>query len=206
MILIGRYLSPYTRRVGVSLHLLGLPFERRPLNAWQNLDEVRKVNPTGRVPALVLDDGEVVFESSAILDHLDQTVGPDRALLAPGGADRRAQLRAVSVGLGVMDKAAATRYERVMRPAEKVHQPWIDHNVGQIHSGLRWLEAQAQAQGSGRDRPSDQAAITAVVAYDFLAVALPGDVDLSAYAALAALSAEAATRPAFQQTRPEIDT
>lgn len=201
MILIGRYLSPYTRRVAVSLHLLGLPFERKAINAWQNLDELRRVNPSGRVPALVLDDGEIVFESSAILDHIDEVVGPDRALLPASGAERRAQLRAVSVGLGVMDKAAATRYELVMRPEEKIHQPWLDHNLGQVRSGLEWLDAQARDWGGAMG----QAQITAVVAYDFLGVALAEHVSLDAYPALGQLSARAAAEPAFRDTRPEID-
>ncbi len=203
MILVGRYLSPYTRRVAVSLHLLNLPFERRPLNPWQNLDDVREINPTGRIPALILDDGEVVFESSAILDHLDQSVGPDRALMAPSGATRRAHLRAVSVGLSVMDKAAAARYELVMRPTDRIHQPWFDHNVSQVHSGLDWLEAHTiKLCGEGQ---LTQAAITAIVAFDFLAVALSDHINQDKYTALAALSAEAAVRPAFRQTHPQVD-
>lgn len=203
MILIGRYLSPFTRRVAVSLKLLGLPFERRPLTAWHDLEELRRLNPVGRVPALILDDGEMIFESSAILDEIDRIVGPDRALLPSGGAARRAALRVTAVALGVMDKAAAARYERVMRPEEKIHQPWIDHNLGQVLSGLGWLED--HFADSALPPPISQPVISTVVAHDFLAVAMADMVDLEPFAALRALSGACADLPAFAETRPEID-
>ncbi len=70
--LIGHYDSPFVRRVGVSLHILGIPFERQLLSVFSNADAVRAYNPVGRVPALVLDDGECLVDSAAILDHLDE--------------------------------------------------------------------------------------------------------------------------------------
>lgn len=202
MILIGRYLSPFTRRVAVSLHVLGLPFERRALSAWQNLEELRRLNPVGRVPALILDDGEMIFESGAILDEIDRMVGLDRALL-PGGTARREALRITSVALGVMDKAAAARYERVMRPEEKIHQPWIDHNVGQVLSGLAWLDD--HFAGTPLPPVMSQPVISTVIAYDFLAFAMTEMVDLKPFTNLRALSKACADLPAFAETRPEID-
>lgn len=203
MILIGRYLSPFTRRVAVSLKLVGLPFERRPLTAWHNLEELRRLNPVGRVPALILDDGEMIFESSAILDEIDRIAGPDRALVPAAGPERREAMRVTAVALGVMDKAAAARYERLMRPGEKVHQPWIDHNIGQVTSGLGWLETRFA------DAPlppeMSQPVISTVVAHAFLDFAMPEMVDLSGYAALRRLSRDCAKHPAFRDTRPEID-
>ncbi|WP_104017741.1 glutathione S-transferase family protein [Roseovarius nitratireducens] len=203
MILIGRYLSPFTRRVAVSLKLLGLPFERRPLTAWHDLEELRRLNPVGRVPALILDDGEMIFESSAILDEIDRIAGPDRALLPAAGPARREALRVTAVALGVMDKAAAARYERVMRPKEKVHQPWIDHNIGQVMSGLGWLEE--RFADTALPPEMSQPVISTVVAHDFLAVAMAQMVDLQGVPALRALSQACADLPAFAETRPEID-
>ena len=83
MILVGRYRSPFTRRVAISMQLLGIEYEHRPHTAWSNLAEVRAVNPVGRVPALILDSGEALFDSSAILDYIDQLAGPQRALVPP---------------------------------------------------------------------------------------------------------------------------
>ena len=87
MILVGQYDSPFTRRVAIALHLLRMPFTRNTLSVFANADQARKLNPLGRVPALVLDDGEVLIESGAILDYVDEIAGPGRALLPPAGAE-----------------------------------------------------------------------------------------------------------------------
>jgi glutathione S-transferase len=73
---------------------------------------LRAYNPVGRVPALVLDDGEVLVDSAAILDHLDQAVGPERALLPASGKARRNALQKVVMATGINDKAVAVTYER----------------------------------------------------------------------------------------------
>ena len=93
MILIGRYTSPFARRVGVTLNLLGLEFEHRPLSVWDDAEALKDVNPLRRVPALVLDDGRVLVESMAIVDVLDDLVGPERALLPRTGPLRSESLR-----------------------------------------------------------------------------------------------------------------
>src|SRR5262250_3233035 len=97
MILVGQFDSPFTRRVAVSLHLLGLPFSRNTLSGFADAVEMRRINPLGRIPSLILDDGEVVIDSAAILDHIDQVVGPERALLPPSGATRRRALKIVAL-------------------------------------------------------------------------------------------------------------
>lgn len=76
MILVGQYDSPFTRRVGIALHWLGMPFSRNTLSVFANADQARTINPLGRVPALILDDGEVLIESGAMLDHIDEVAGP----------------------------------------------------------------------------------------------------------------------------------
>src|SRR5215831_3302837 len=107
MILIGQLDSPYVRRVAVSLVVLGLPFERRLLSVFRHPEEMRRLNPLGRVPALVLDDGTTLIDSAAILDYLDELVGPDRALLPRSGDARRDALRIMALGTGCSDKAIA---------------------------------------------------------------------------------------------------
>ena len=69
MQLIGRYLSPFTRRVATTLYLYDMEFEHRPLSTMgDDRPSIRTHNPITRVPALVLDDGEVLVDSAAILD------------------------------------------------------------------------------------------------------------------------------------------
>jgi glutathione S-transferase len=99
MLLVGQLDSPFVRRVAVSMTLLGRPFERDRSSVFSNFEDVSRINPLGRVPALVLDDGTVLVDSTAILDWLDGAVGPERALIPPSGPARIACWRLVALGL-----------------------------------------------------------------------------------------------------------
>lgn len=176
MKLVGHYLSPFTRRVGVSLHALGVPFELQFTSTVQTPEKVRLHNPLVRIPALVLDDGEALVESYAILDEIDQMVGPDRALVPAAGRARRRVMQVTAIALACMDKQQWAFYERRFRPEEKVHQPWIDHNESQSLGGLRHLEKLASQTGSGwlADTPRlSQADITTAVVVSFIVLIRP---------------------------------
>ena len=103
MILVGQYDSPFVRRVAVALNILGLGYEHRPWSTFGDADRLVALNPLRRVPALLLEDGEVLIESAAILDHLDETVGEAR-LIAASGPARRAMLRICTLTTGLCDK------------------------------------------------------------------------------------------------------
>src|SRR5471032_742992 len=114
MILIGQYDSPFVRRVAIALRLYGLPFEHRPWSTFGDADRIAAFNPLRRVPTLVLDSGEVLIESGAILDHLDASVGPSRAMIADTGDSRRHALKVCALATGLADKAVSLTYERVL--------------------------------------------------------------------------------------------
>ena len=85
MVLIGQYDSPFVRRVAISLRVLGLAYQHDTRSVFADFDAMRRVNPLGRIPSLVLDEGEVLIDSAAILDWLDQSVGLERALIPVAG-------------------------------------------------------------------------------------------------------------------------
>src|SRR4051794_41563222 len=89
MILIGKYDSPFVRRVGIALRLYDLPFEHRPWSTFGDADKIASYNPLRRGPALGVDDGEGLVESTAILDHLDEKGGASRAVISGKGPGRR---------------------------------------------------------------------------------------------------------------------
>lgn len=93
MFLIGQYDSPFVRRVAIAMRLYGIPFEHRPWSTFGDADKIAPYNPLRRVPTLVLDSGEALIESTAILDYLDETVGPDKAMLPARGAGSSASVR-----------------------------------------------------------------------------------------------------------------
>lgn len=202
MKLFGTFVSPFVRRVAVSLNVLELPYESVPLAASKQPEEVRKYNPLTRVPALMLDSGEALIESSAILDEIDQMVGPERALVPASGAARRQVLKLVSVGTGCAEKAVTAYYETIKRPEEKVHLPWLEHNEGQVLAGFAYLEDQLKQSGTDalfrNGARLNQAGITCAVAFRFTAFVRP-NLDIAGIApTLAAFSGECEATPPFK--------
>ncbi|NDH64234.1 MAG: glutathione S-transferase family protein [Alphaproteobacteria bacterium] len=141
MMLIGVNRSPYTRRVAMTLKAYDVPFEQRSLSGFADRAEVRASNPLGRIPALVLDNGEALIDSGAIIDHLDEAYGGDRALTPASGADRRAVLKVAALTMGACDKSLQAAYARNHTPPEKVHQPWIDDCNAQVTNALAAVDA-----------------------------------------------------------------
>ena len=206
MILVGRYRSPFTRRVAISLRVLGFEYEHLPYTAWSQLAAVRRVNPVGRVPALVLDSEETLFDSAAILDYLDQLVGPARALVPAAGPERRRVLRVTACALGVLEKVVAALYEHTMHPPAKVHAPWVRHNEDQARSGLAWLDSIAASPWLAGDSMT-QADITTIVTYDFTRMVNGPLIPDGRYPTLDALGSRLREHPAFAATYPaaEVD-
>ncbi|PJI41041.1 glutathione S-transferase family protein [Ferrovibrio sp.] len=198
--LIGRNLSPYSRRVAVAMTLLDIPHSREYLSVTADPDRGLEVNPVGRVPVLELEDGERLIESAAILDYLMELVGPAKSLIPPHGRARRDCIQFMAIGSGVLDKSVNAIYEVRRRPAEKVHEPWRQHLLRQSAGGLAALDARA-ASRAGAWLLNDQigmADITAAVAVTFLRVMVPELVTEGLYPALYALTERAEALPPFQ--------
>jgi glutathione S-transferase len=143
MFLIGQYDSPFVRRVAIALRLYGLAFEHRPWSTFGDADKIAPYNPLRRVPTLVLDSGEAVIESTAILDYLDELVGPEKAMMAERGDWRRRQLRICALGSGLADKAVSLIYERVLRKEQLAL--WVERCEAQIGGVLAMLEQERAA-------------------------------------------------------------
>ncbi len=172
MRLIGSYLSPYVRRVAASLNLMGMAYEHDPVRVFDNQDQVRPHNPLIRVPTLVLDDGEALVESYAILDALDEMAGPDKRLTPASGTDRRTVMKLTAVATGTIDKAVWAAYETRFHPKEKVHRPWIEHNDEQVLGGLGFLDECAKAAGDGwlaGGKSMSQVDVSGTIAFTFAA-------------------------------------
>ena len=140
MKLVGRYDSPYVRRVGVSLHVLGMSFEYLPLSPFSQAGEFRKFSAIGRMPVLVLANGEILIESATILDYLDEIAGPGCALIPATGEERRKSPRILASATAACDKAIAINYER-RRPREMIFVDWIARCRAQLDAALSELEA-----------------------------------------------------------------
>jgi glutathione S-transferase len=202
MDLIGYYESPFVRRVGVTLHLYGLPFTHRPLATVPDAAEICALNPLGRIPALLLDDGEVLIDSIMIIDWLDELVGPERALVRREGPDRRRVNRLVALAQGATEKYVAAYYERHRRPQSHLWQPWLDRLERQAAAGLTALEAMVEGPfllGAALSHADIATAVGMLsMRADMPHLAPPGR-----YPRLDALVRAADALPAFVATRPE---
>ncbi len=199
MILIGMFDSPFVRRVAVSMKLLGMGFEHRNWSVGKDQAQIRQYNPLGRVPTLVLDDGEALVESASILDFLDETAGPERALLPRSGVVRRRGLKLMSIASGAAEKGVAQVYERVFRPEEKYHQPWADRCREQMEGALAELDRACAALAKNEwllGVRMTQADITAACAFTFVSEA--AGASAARYPALSALVARCEALPAFK--------
>jgi glutathione S-transferase len=198
MILVGQYDSPFVRRVAVSLRALGFAYEHDTRSVFGDFDAMRKVNPLGRIPSLVLDSGEVLIESGAILDWLDETVGPERALLPRGGAARRRALKLIALATGAIEKFGAATYERVVRPSALRWPDWLERCRTQGTGALAALAAEPWPA----EAPLEQVQITAACMVRYVRMADPGQLPPGRYPSLEALAERCEARPEFRATYP----
>lgn len=199
MILVGQYDSPYVRRVAVSLRVLGFSYRHDTRSVFGDFDAMLKVNPVGRIPSLMLDDGEVLIDSAMILDWLDQTVGPTRALVPPLGEARRHALKRIALATGAIDKVGAAAYERLIRPSALRWPDWIARCRRQGEGAIAVLAAEPWPEKAA----IDQAQITVACMLRYARMADAELVPLGRYPALDALSARLEARPEFKVTYPE---
>jgi glutathione S-transferase len=200
--LVGQYDSPFVRRVAVSLTVLELPFERQPLSVFADAEALRAHNPLGRVPALLLEDGACLIDSWAILDHLDERVGPQRALLPAAGVARREALQTVVLATGICDKTVASVYERRREPS-KIDLGWIGRYRDQIEAGLGELDQRAALQLWPPSRLL-QPVISIAAMFGFIRLYLPEAAPVGRFAALDRLAAWAEGQPALIACRPSV--
>ncbi len=204
--LYGRHASPFVRRVAVTLRLYGIDYRHVPLMPFgADKAELAKFNPIARVPALQLADGEMLIDSAAILDHLDQVAGPERALTPPSGEARRRVLTLLAVALGANEKLVAALYERHFRPREAWNAPWLATCDKQVRDGFSWLDAQLAGPWF-LGRAMTQADITVAAFWLFARGKRPNFFAGLGCAKLDALAEHLQGTPAFQATQPEPET
>ncbi|TKC79191.1 glutathione S-transferase family protein [Trinickia terrae] len=203
MKLVGPWLSGYTRRVGTTLKLLNLPFEHLPYHAYQQRERVKAFSPMMRVPALELDDGQVLIDSSAIVDYLDSLVPPEQRLMPAGGPERVRALQLAGYAMACYDKLARYCDELMLRPeAYRLAHLQAGYEE-QLLIGLGVLNA-AHAQPWFLGPRISQADVMAVIAFQSAAVVLPHAVNNEAFPQLAALAHHAMQLPAFSSTLPDL--
>jgi glutathione S-transferase len=202
MKLVTSLTSPYGRKVRVVLAEKKIPFQLQVENPWEPDSVVPDFNPLGKVPVLVLEDGESVFDSRVIVEYLDH-VSPV-AHLIPGEPKSRMAVRGVeALADGVTDAAVAVYLEKKRAP-EQQSGDWL---LLQEKTLFRGLEALAEALGEkpwylGNSMTLADVACGCMLGYLDLRFA---DIDWrGAHPNLARLAARLAERASFRETVPSI--
>jgi len=200
MKLIGMLDSPYVRRVAICLQLQGISYEHLPLSVFRNMDAVREINPVIKVPTLVLDDGQVLMDSTLILQYLS-LLRPATSI--PDLANSVRALRLTGLALAAYEKAVQIVYERKLRPLDKQHAPWMERVSMQLHAAWNLLEQEcSRLPLPGETGTIDQAGVTIAVGWSFTQLETPDIVKPADYPAIHAYTRSAETLPAFLATPP----
>jgi glutathione S-transferase len=131
--------SPYSAKVRMAAAYAGIALEAVPTDTGAEPAELLAANPLGKIPVLIADDGETVFDSRAIIQYLNRLSGN---VLFPRNAEKRLEAeRLEALADGICDCLLAHVYERRSRPEEKVHTPWLDKQWSKVTRALEMLNA-----------------------------------------------------------------
>jgi glutathione S-transferase len=142
MILRSTAASPFARKVRIAVSVLGLAdkIEVRETDLNDPADSIRVQNPLGKIPALILGDGTVYYDSRVIAEYLDHLAGGGRII--PREAKARFEaLRLQALCDGILDASLLIVYENRYRPADKHVQSWLDRQADKVTRGMAALEA-----------------------------------------------------------------
>ena len=199
MQLIGMLDSPYVRRVAITLQLLGLRFDHRSISVFSTFEQFRNINPVVKAPSLICDNGEVLMDSTLIIEYAEALAAGRRSLMPSALGERQHTLREIGLALAACEKTVSIIYERNLRPAEKHHQPWLDRVLGQLLTAYRILEQEVSPDWfTGEDLMQPQ--ITTAVAWRFTQYNVPELVVAGDFPKLSVLSARAEKLPPFTET------
>ncbi len=202
MVLIGMLDSPFVRRVAITMQVLGIDYQYRPLSIFESFEEFRSVHPLVKAPTLVCDDGEMLVDSTLIIDYLELLVGPEKSLMPNDASARRTALQQIGEALVAMEKVIQLVDEKTQRPADVQHEPWINRLEQQVISAAGLMEASVEAAiESGNDWLAGtdpmQADITTAVAWDFIRRMASSTVRSANHPYLIEYSERAEALPAF---------
>jgi glutathione S-transferase len=201
MQLIGYLDSPFVRRVAITMRKLGIDFDHRELSIFRDFEEFSAINPTVKVPTLVLNDGQFLIDSTLIIDYLESQVA-GRSLMPKDSNSYQTALQHIGVAMVAMEKVAHLVYETTQRPDELQHGPWITRLRQQLKGAVDLLETAVSASDLAGKKwlfgeELTQADISVAVAWRFILNIDCAKLEPVDYPALAAFSVRAEQLPDF---------
>jgi glutathione S-transferase len=189
--------SPFGRKVKIAAALMGLTDRIEVVMADTNdaNDSLRRQNPLGKIPALILEDGSVLHDSAVIVEYLDWLAGRDKVI--PAAPEPRFKvLASQALADGIMDAALLQIYETRFREPQQYVAKWLDHQAAKVDRSLGALEASPPDE-----RARDVGAISLACALGYLDLRFGGRWRNDHKRLVNWLEGFAAAVPAFEATR-----
>ncbi|HTQ77296.1 MAG TPA: glutathione S-transferase N-terminal domain-containing protein [Burkholderiales bacterium] len=202
MKLLGSIPSPYTRKVRIVLAEKRIDCDFEQVDVGPADNPVNAHNPLGKVPTLLLDDGEALFDSRVIVEFLDN-VSPIARLIPEDNRERVAVRRWEALADGTLDAGLLIRYES-LRPKKEQSAAWTAKQVGKLGRGLALMSAQLGERGWCHNDRYTLADIAVGCCLGWVEFRKPGGVEWRAeYPNLARHYEKLMERPAFADTAPK---
>ena len=202
MRLIGMLDSPYVRRVAIALDMLDAPFAHESVSVFTDFERFRSINAVVKAPTLICDDGEVLMDSSLILQYIEATIANDASLWPRDARELQHDMRAVCLALAACDKGVQWVYERNLRPAAMQYEPWLERVAAQIAAAFAALEFEVQSRCSAFQNERSHAAIMSAIAWQMAQSMFAQLVATDTHPQLAKLSARMEQTSSFLKYPP----
>jgi len=200
MKLIGMLDSPYVRRVAISAKCLGIQLEHQSVSVFRHFEQFQQINPVVKAPTLVLDNGDVLIDSTLIIDYLEALTGAGNSLMPTPIEQRVRALRLIGLALAACEKSVQLYYERTLRPVEIQFEPWVERVEGQLAAAYLALERELEKQPLKTDGSISQDGLTLAVAWSFTRLVVPEQADAAQFPRIAAYTAYAEQLEEFLNT------
>jgi glutathione S-transferase len=201
MKLIGSLTSPYVRKVRVVFFEKKVDVDLEIENVWAPDTKITNHNPLGKVPCLLLDDDEAIYDSRVIAEYVD-TLSPVGKLIPTGSRERASVKTWEALADGIKDAGILARLEETWRPPEQQSPAWVDRQMGKINAALSQMSRELGDKGWCHGNQMTLADIAVGCALGYLLFRFPNVTWQKQYPNLDALYQKLIQRPSFIETSP----
>jgi glutathione S-transferase len=201
MKLIGSLTSPYVRKVRIVFLEKKVDLDLELENVWAADTKIALKNPLGKVPCLLLEDGEVIYDSSVIAEYAD-TLSPVGRLIPTGSRERATVKTWETLADGIQDAGILARLEATLRPPEQQSPAWIERQMGKINTSLAQMSRELGENAWCHGNQMTLADIAVGCALGYLLFRFPNITWQAQYPNLDALYQKLMQRPSFAETAP----
>jgi glutathione S-transferase len=201
MKLIGSLTSPYVRKVRIVFLEKKVDLDLELENVWAADTKIALNNPLGKVPCLLLEEGEVIYDSRVIAEYAD-TLSPVGKLIPTGSRERATVKTWEALADGVEDAGILARLELTLRPPEQQSAAWVERQMGKINSSLAQMSRELGENAWCHSKQMTLADIAVGCALGYLLFRFPNITWQAQYPNLDALYQKLMQTPSFAETVP----